>query len=256
MNDSNDSSSTNPTYGTQGSNNPLSARGPNDSFFVQHSENPSAVLVSPKLSGDNCNTGSLTGIAPQANMTAASLDNEKSPDAPPVSDSSPVSTSAQPIPPIRSVRSRQPPSYLKHYHCPTLPHVANLVQSDSKRGLCLDMSAAVLHSTSACAKCPSSAGLGSIPIPFLDVPIVQQVCSLLPLEASPSPSAIVSSGGPIMKSLSSFLSRKVSPSPLLLFLWVVLLWNLCLRVIQVSLWSRLFKSMRVALLGSCNRTHL
>ncbi|KAK0574644.1 hypothetical protein LWI29_026627 [Acer saccharum] len=64
--------------------------------------------------------------------SATSLDNEMSLDAPPVSDSSPVSTSAQPIPPIRSVRSRQPPSYLKNYHCPTLPHVANLVQSDSK----------------------------------------------------------------------------------------------------------------------------
>ncbi|KAI9191516.1 hypothetical protein LWI28_009419 [Acer negundo] len=64
--------------------------------------------------------------------SAASIDNEMSHDAPPVSDSSPVSTSAQPIPPIRLVRSRQPPSYLKHYHCPTLPYVANLVQSDSK----------------------------------------------------------------------------------------------------------------------------
>ncbi|KAK0599697.1 hypothetical protein LWI29_007765 [Acer saccharum] len=64
--------------------------------------------------------------------STASLNNEISPDTPPVSDSSPMSTSAQPIPPIRSVRSRQPPSYLKHYHCPTLPHVANLVQSDSK----------------------------------------------------------------------------------------------------------------------------
>ncbi|KAI9182146.1 hypothetical protein LWI28_022552 [Acer negundo] len=65
-------------------------------------------------------------------INAASLDNEMSPNAPPVWDSSLVLTSAQPIPPIRSVRSRQPPSYLKHYHCPTLPHVANLVQSDSK----------------------------------------------------------------------------------------------------------------------------
>ncbi|KAK0578568.1 hypothetical protein LWI29_012561 [Acer saccharum] len=65
-------------------------------------------------------------------LSVAYLDNEMSPDAPPVSDSSPVSIGAQPDPPIRSVRSRQPPSYLKNYHCPTLPHVANLVQSDSK----------------------------------------------------------------------------------------------------------------------------
>ncbi|KAI9187496.1 hypothetical protein LWI28_028815 [Acer negundo] len=64
--------------------------------------------------------------------SSTSLDNEMSPNAPPVSDSSPVSTSAQPIPPIRSVRSRQPPSYLKNYHCPTLPHVVNLVQCYSK----------------------------------------------------------------------------------------------------------------------------
>ncbi|KAK0576897.1 hypothetical protein LWI29_025036 [Acer saccharum] len=64
--------------------------------------------------------------------SAAFLDNEMSLVAPPVLDFSPVSTSAQPIPPIRLVRSRQPPSYLKNYHCPTLPHVANLVQSDSK----------------------------------------------------------------------------------------------------------------------------
>ncbi|KAK0578739.1 hypothetical protein LWI29_015466 [Acer saccharum] len=65
-------------------------------------------------------------------LSVASLDNEMSLDAPPVSDSSPVPTSAQPDPPLRSVRSRQPPAYLKHYHCPTFPHVANLVQSDSK----------------------------------------------------------------------------------------------------------------------------
>ncbi|KAI9191796.1 hypothetical protein LWI28_013564 [Acer negundo] len=61
MNDPKDSSSTNPTSGTQGSNDPLFAQGPNDSFFVNHSDNPTAVLVSPKLSGDNYNTGSLTG---------------------------------------------------------------------------------------------------------------------------------------------------------------------------------------------------
>ncbi|KAK0583491.1 hypothetical protein LWI29_037493 [Acer saccharum] len=65
-------------------------------------------------------------------LSVASLDNEMSPDAPSVSDSSSVSTSAQPDPPLRSVRPRQPPSYLKHYHCPTPPHVANLIQSDSK----------------------------------------------------------------------------------------------------------------------------
>ncbi|KAK0600549.1 hypothetical protein LWI29_016052 [Acer saccharum] len=132
MNDPKDSSSTNPTSGTQGSKDPLSAQGPNDPFFVHHSDNPTTVLVSPRLSGDNYNTGSLTGIAPQANLTVASLDNEMSPDAPPVSDSSPVPTSAQPDPPLRSVQSRQPPTYLKHYHCPTLPHVTNLAQSDSK----------------------------------------------------------------------------------------------------------------------------
>ena len=63
--------------------------------------------------------------------SATFLDNEMTPDAPPVSNSLHPSTSAQPIPPIRSVWSRQPPSYLKKYHCSTLPHVANLVQSDS-----------------------------------------------------------------------------------------------------------------------------
>ncbi|KAK0573132.1 hypothetical protein LWI29_003403 [Acer saccharum] len=132
MTDPKDSSSTNPTSDSQGSNNLFSTQGPIDPFFVHHSDNPTAVLVSPMLSKDNYNTGTLTGIASQANLTVASLDNEMSPDAPPVLDSSLVSTSAQPDPPLRSVRPRQPPSYLKHYHCPTLPHVANLIQSDSK----------------------------------------------------------------------------------------------------------------------------
>ncbi|KAI9192736.1 hypothetical protein LWI28_027175 [Acer negundo] len=65
-------------------------------------------------------------------LLVASLDNEMSPDAPSVSDSSLVSTSAQPDPPLRSVRPRQSPSYLKHYHYPTLHHVVNLIQSNSK----------------------------------------------------------------------------------------------------------------------------
>ncbi|KAK0577827.1 hypothetical protein LWI29_000844 [Acer saccharum] len=62
MNDPKDSSSTNPTSGTQGSNDPFSAQGPNDPFFVHHSDNPIAILVSPRLLGDNYNTGSLTGL--------------------------------------------------------------------------------------------------------------------------------------------------------------------------------------------------
>ncbi|KAK0575795.1 hypothetical protein LWI29_007184 [Acer saccharum] len=69
MTDPQDSSSTNPAPNSQGSNNLFSAQGPNDPFFVHHSDNPTAVLVSPKLSEDNYNTGSLTGIAPQANLT-------------------------------------------------------------------------------------------------------------------------------------------------------------------------------------------
>ncbi|KAI9191272.1 hypothetical protein LWI28_006156 [Acer negundo] len=76
MNDPKDSSSTNPTSGTQGSNDPLSAQGPNDSFFVHHSDNPTAILVSPKLSGDNYNTGSLTGIAPQADPAGPVIEEE------------------------------------------------------------------------------------------------------------------------------------------------------------------------------------
>ncbi|KAK0588715.1 hypothetical protein LWI29_004528 [Acer saccharum] len=39
------------------------------------------------------------------------------------------------------------------------------------------------------------------------------VYSLLPCEASPPPSIVVSSGGPIMESLSSLLLREVSPPP-------------------------------------------
>ncbi|KAK0595194.1 hypothetical protein LWI29_004389 [Acer saccharum] len=60
---------------------------------------------------------------------------------------------------------------------------------------------------------PSSTVVGLIPIPLPDVPIVQQVCSLLPREASPPPSIVVSSGGPIMESLSSSLPHEVSPPP-------------------------------------------
>ncbi|KAI9201452.1 hypothetical protein LWI28_023720 [Acer negundo] len=141
MTDPKDSSSTNPTSYSKGSNDLFSIQGPNDPFFVNHSDNPTAILASPMLLKDNYNIGTLTDIAPQANLiephedsilSIASLDNEMSPDALPVSDSSPVSTSGQPNPPLRLVGPRQPPSYLKHYHCPTLPHVANLIQSDSK----------------------------------------------------------------------------------------------------------------------------
>ncbi|KAK0595784.1 hypothetical protein LWI29_009943 [Acer saccharum] len=56
-----DFSLTNPTSDSQGSNNLFSAQGPNDPFFVHHSDNPTDVLVSPMLSGDNYNTGTLTG---------------------------------------------------------------------------------------------------------------------------------------------------------------------------------------------------
>ncbi|KAK0605660.1 hypothetical protein LWI29_029384 [Acer saccharum] len=76
MNDPKDSSSTNSTFGTQGSNDPLSTQGPNDPFFVYHLDNPTVVLVSPRLSGDNYNTGSLTGIAPQANLTGPVIEEE------------------------------------------------------------------------------------------------------------------------------------------------------------------------------------
>ncbi|KAI9165857.1 hypothetical protein LWI28_021858 [Acer negundo] len=55
MTDPKDSSSTNSTSDSQGSN--FSAQGPNDSFFVHLSDNPTAVLVSPMLSGDNYNNG-------------------------------------------------------------------------------------------------------------------------------------------------------------------------------------------------------
>ncbi|KAK0599217.1 hypothetical protein LWI29_003373 [Acer saccharum] len=76
MTDPKDSNSTNPTFDSQGSNDLFSAQGPNDPFFVHHSDNPTAILVSPKLSGDNYNTGSLTGIAPQANLTGSVIEEE------------------------------------------------------------------------------------------------------------------------------------------------------------------------------------
>ncbi|KAI9180778.1 hypothetical protein LWI28_008081 [Acer negundo] len=56
MTDPKDFSSMNPTSDSQGSIDPLSAQGPNDPFFVHHSDNPTTVLVSPMLSGDNYNT--------------------------------------------------------------------------------------------------------------------------------------------------------------------------------------------------------
>ncbi|KAK0590715.1 hypothetical protein LWI29_030760 [Acer saccharum] len=76
MTDPQDSSSTNPAPNSQGSNNLFSAQEPNDPLFVHHSDNPTAVLVSPKLSEDNYNTGSLTGIAPQANLTGPVIEEE------------------------------------------------------------------------------------------------------------------------------------------------------------------------------------
>ncbi|KAK0599337.1 hypothetical protein LWI29_004380 [Acer saccharum] len=70
------SSSTNPSSDSQGSNDLFSAQGPNDPFFIRHSDNPTAVLVSPMLSGDNYNTGTLTGFAPQANLIGPVIEEE------------------------------------------------------------------------------------------------------------------------------------------------------------------------------------
>ncbi|KAI9162627.1 hypothetical protein LWI28_029055 [Acer negundo] len=60
---------------------------------------------------------------------------------------------------------------------------------------------------------PSFTVVGSIPIPLLDVHIVQQVYSLLPREASSPPFVFVSSGGHIMESFSSLVPHEVSPYP-------------------------------------------
>ena len=73
MTDSKDSSSMNSTSDSQGSNDLFSAQGPNDPFFVHHLDNPTDVIVSLMLLGDNYNTGTLIGITPQANLTGISL---------------------------------------------------------------------------------------------------------------------------------------------------------------------------------------
>ncbi|KAK0571578.1 hypothetical protein LWI29_018332 [Acer saccharum] len=76
------------------------------------------------------------------------------------------------------------------------------------------LASSVPSSTSALSSTgTSSTVVGSIPIPLPDVPIVQQVCSLVPREASATPYVIVSSGGPIMDSLSNLLPREVSSPP-------------------------------------------
>ncbi|KAI9161589.1 hypothetical protein LWI28_018887 [Acer negundo] len=74
-------------------------------------------------------------------------------------------------------------------------------------------SAPILSSTCISLSGPFSIVVGSIPFPLPDVPIVQQVCSLLPHEVSPPPSVVVSSGDRIMESLSSRLSFEDSSPP-------------------------------------------
>ncbi|KAK0597402.1 hypothetical protein LWI29_024923 [Acer saccharum] len=59
---------------------------------------------------------------------------------------------------------------------------------------------------------PSSTVVGLIPIPLPDVPIVQQVCSLLPREASPPPSVVVSLGGPSQSVERIFQSHGINSS--------------------------------------------
>ncbi|KAK0583025.1 hypothetical protein LWI29_032612 [Acer saccharum] len=78
-------------------------------------------------------------------------------------------------------------------------------------------SASVLSSTCISLSSPPSIVVGSIPIPLPDVPIIQQVCSLLPREASPPPSVVISLGGPIIESLSSLLPHEVSPPLIVVF---------------------------------------